>query len=103
MKKPTLSVPKYQLLHMCVSERRNCIVCEIQCMSVCVKDGTVVACVHVRNTVCVKDGTVLCTKYSGCVCRPVARIFRRGATWMSNLHKHTRLGGSGGTLPREIL
>ena len=34
--------------------------------------------------------------------RPVARIFRRGVTWMSNLHRHTRLGGSGGMLPREI-
>ena len=35
--------------------------------------------------------------------RPVARIFRRGVTWMSNLHKHTRLGGSGGMPPRKFL
>ena len=28
-------------------------------------------------------------------CRPVAKNFRRGVTWMSNLHKHTRL-------PQEI-
>ena len=34
--------------------------------------------------------------------RPVARIFRRGVTWMCNLYKHTRLGGSGGMLPQEI-
>ena len=34
--------------------------------------------------------------------RPVARIFRRGVTWMSNLHKHARLAGSGGMLPKEI-
>ena len=32
--------------------------------------------------------------------RPVARIFRRGVTCM---HKHARLGGSGGMLPQEIL
>ena len=25
-----------------------------------------------------------------------------GVTWMSNLHKYTRLGGSGGMLPQEI-
>ena len=36
------------------------------------------------------------------VSRPIGRIFRRGVTWMSNLHKHTRLGGSGGMLPHEI-
>ena len=35
--------------------------------------------------------------------RPVARSFRRGVTWMSNLHKHKRLGGSGGMLPQEML
>ena len=35
--------------------------------------------------------------------RPVARIFRRGGvTWMSKLHKHRRLGGSGSMLPQEI-
>ena len=34
---------------------------------------------------------------------PVARIFRRGVTWMSNLHKDTRLQGSGGMLPQEFL
>ena len=34
--------------------------------------------------------------------RPVARIFRRGVTWMCNLYKHTRFGGSGGMLPQEI-
>ena len=34
--------------------------------------------------------------------KPVARIFRKGVTWMCNLHKHTRLGGSGGMLPQEI-
>ena len=34
--------------------------------------------------------------------RPVARIFRRGVTWMSDLHKHARLGGSGGMLPQKI-
>ena len=39
--------------------------------------------------------------YTSCTCRPVARIFRRGVTWMSNLHKRTRLGGSGGMLPHE--
>ena len=33
--------------------------------------------------------------------RPVARIFRRRVTWMSNLHKHARLGKSGGMLPQE--
>ena len=36
------------------------------------------------------------------VTRPVARIFRRGVIWMSNLYKHTRLGGCGGMLPQEI-
>ena len=37
--------------------------------------------------------------------RPVARIFRRGVTWVSDvyvcMHKHARLGGSGGMLPHE--
>ena len=33
--------------------------------------------------------------------RPVARIFIRVVTWMSNLHKRTRLGESGGMLPHE--
>ena len=35
--------------------------------------------------------------------RPVVRIFRRGVTWMSDLHKHARLVGSGGMLPRKFL
>ena len=35
--------------------------------------------------------------------RPIARIFRRGVTWMSELQKHARLGGSGGMLPQESL
>ena len=35
--------------------------------------------------------------------RPVARIFRRGVTWMSNLHKHTRLGGLGACSPWKFL
>ena len=33
-------------------------------------------------------------------------IYRRGVTWMSNLHKHTRLGGGGGLeacSPRKFL
>ena len=37
--------------------------------------------------------------------RPVARIFRRGVTWMCaciGMPKHARLGGSGGMLPQEI-
>ena len=35
------------------------------------------------------------------ITRPVARIFRRGVTWVSNLHrpKHTRVGGFGGHAP----
>ena len=33
---------------------------------------------------------------------PVARIFRRGVIWMSNLHKDTRLGGSGEIRCSEI-
>ena len=33
---------------------------------------------------------------------PVAGIFRRGVTWMSDLLKHARRGGSGGMLPHEI-
>ena len=28
--------------------------------------------------------------------RPVARILRRGVTWISDLHKHAKVGGSGG-------
>ena len=39
--------------------------------------------------------------------RPVARIFRRGVTWMCYLyacmHKYARLGGSGGMLPQGNL
>ena len=39
------------------------------------------------------------------VVRPVARTFRTGVTWMSDvyvcMHKHARLGGSGGMLPHE--
>ena len=31
--------------------------------------------------------------------RPVARIFRRGVTWMSGLYKHARLGGVWGHAP----
>ena len=38
--------------------------------------------------------------------RLVAKIFRRGITWMCDvyvyMHKHERLGGSGGMLPQEI-
>ena len=34
--------------------------------------------------------------------RPVARIFRKGVTQMSNLQKHTRPGRSGGMLPQEV-
>ena len=40
------------------------------------------------------------------IVRPIARIFRRGVTWMYDvyvyMHKHERLGGSGGMLPQEI-
>ena len=45
-----------------------------------------------------------CKRYfcRGAVFRLVARIFRRGVTGVSNLHRRTRLGGSGGMLPREI-
>ena len=32
----------------------------------------------------------------------IARIFRREVTWMSDLPKHAKLGGSGGMLPQEI-
>ena len=35
--------------------------------------------------------------------RPVARIFRRGVTWTSNLHKLTRLGCLGACSPRKVL
>ena len=39
--------------------------------------------------------------------RPIARIFRREITWVSDvyvcMHKHVRLGGSGGMLPQEII
>ena len=48
------------------------------------------------ETMCTHDQRVLV------FLRPVARIFRRGVTWMCNLYKHTRLGGSGGMLPQEI-
>ena len=38
--------------------------------------------------------------------RPIARIFRKGVTWVSDvqvwMHKHARLGGCGGMLPPEI-
>ena len=38
--------------------------------------------------------------------RPVARIFRRGVTCVSDvnvyMHKHARLGGSGGMLSQKI-
>ena len=38
--------------------------------------------------------------------RPIARIFRREITWVCDvyvyMHKHERLGGSGGMLPQEI-
>ena len=41
-----------------------------------------------------------------CCVRPIARICRRGVIWVSDLyvcvHKHARLGGSGGMLPQEI-
>ena len=40
------------------------------------------------------------------ICRPVARISRRGVTWMWKvyvcMHNHVRVGGSGGMLPQEI-
>ena len=40
------------------------------------------------------------------VYRPVAWIFRRGVTRVYDvyvcMHKHARLGGSGGMLPQEI-
>ena len=34
--------------------------------------------------------------------RPVARIFRRGVTSMSNLHQHTRLSDLGACSPRKF-
>ena len=38
--------------------------------------------------------------------RPVARIFRRGVTWMCDvyvyMHKHERLGGVGARSPKVI-
>ena len=38
--------------------------------------------------------------------RPVARIFERGVTWVSDvyvcMYNHARQGGSGGMLPQEI-
>ena len=38
------------------------------------------------------------------ILRPVARIFRREVTWVSDvhvyMHKHARLGGFGGMLPQ---
>ena len=46
---------------------------------------------------------VASTGYTFCTAiRPVARIFRRGVTWMSNLHKHIRLGGLGACSPRKF-
>ena len=40
-------------------------------------------------------------------CRPIARIIRRGATWVSDvyvcMHKHARLGGLGAYSPRKFL
>ena len=49
-----------------------------------------------------------CTKLShfSTYTRPVARICRRGVTWMLDvyvhIHKHARLGGSGGMSPQKI-
>ena len=39
------------------------------------------------------------------ICRPIARIFASGVTWMSGvyacMYNHARLAGSGGMLPQE--
>ena len=34
--------------------------------------------------------------------RPIGRIFRRGVTWMPDLHKHARLEGLGACSPRRF-
>ena len=66
----------------------------------CTSTTQVCACGHDRRDKTVNPpGTfmeVICRP------RPVARIFRTGVTLMSNLHKHTRLGGSEYMLPQEI-
>ena len=54
--------------------------------------------VHVQSTykLCIARAAV---NENVCMYKPVARIFRRGVTWMSNLHKHTRLGRVWGHAP----